>query len=138
MAVGDDLLGAVTLVDSLLANGAGFLVPGEIETGTLTHVVTADDLPAYREALAGCPADVHFVVLLPPLAVVIEREQSHPTEWRRGGRLEPLHLRLSQWSDVALLDPGDLAPDLVADRVMALAATGDALLSSIAFPSATD
>ena len=44
MAVGDDLLGAVTLVDSLLANGAGFLVPGEIETGTLTHVVTADDL----------------------------------------------------------------------------------------------
>ena len=104
----------------------------------IDDVVTADDLPAYREALAGCPADVHFVVLLPPLAVVIEREQSHPTEWRRGGRLEPLHLRLSQWSDVALLDPGDLAPDLVADRVMALAATGDALLSSIAFPSDTD
>ncbi len=98
----------------------------------IDDVVTADDLPAYREALAGCPAAVHFVVLLPPLAVVIQREQSRPTEWRRGGRVGALHRRFSEWSEVAVLDPGDLAPDLVADRVMALAAEGRALISQAA------
>ena len=43
-------------------------------------------------------------------------------------RIEALHLEFSQWRDVAVVDPGDLAPDLVADRVMALAAEGRALL----------
>ncbi len=95
----------------------------------IDDVVTPDDLPAYREALAGCRAAAHFVVLLPPLAVVLERERARPTEWHRAGRLEELHRTLSQWHGVATIDPGDLAADLVADRVMALAAEGRALLS---------
>ena len=98
----------------------------------IDDVVTPDELPAYREALAGCRAAVHFVTLLPPLAVVLERERRRATEWRGGGRLEALHRRFSQWDDVAVLDPGDLAPDLVADRVMALAAEGQALLAEAA------
>ena len=46
VAVNDDLLGAVTLVDSGLANGADVLAPGEIETGTLVRVLVAADLGA--------------------------------------------------------------------------------------------
>ncbi len=94
-------------------------------------VVTPDDLPVYREALAGYRAAVHFVVLLPPVAVVLERERGRPTEWHRAGRLEELHRALSRWDDVATIDPGDLAPELVADRVMALAAEGGALLAEV-------
>jgi len=94
----------------------------------IDDVVAPEDLPAYRQALAGCRAAVHFVVLLPPLAVVLERERRRPTEWHRGGRLEALYQRLSGWDEVAVVDPGDLPPDLVADRVMALAAEGRALL----------
>src|SRR3990170_5282052 len=33
----------------------------------IDDVVTDDDLPIYREQLAGCAAAVHFVVLLPAL-----------------------------------------------------------------------
>lgn len=95
----------------------------------IDDVVTPDDLSAYREALLPCGVAVHFIELLPPLEVLIERERVRPTEWHRGGRLEALHRWLSQWDDVAVLDPGDLAPDLVADRVMALAAKGHALIS---------
>ena len=95
----------------------------------IDDVVTADELPRYRDALAGVDAAVHFVVLLPALAVILEREQVRPSEWHRGGRLEALHERFAEWDDVAVVDPGDLAPDLVADRVMALAAEGRALVS---------
>ena len=94
----------------------------------IDDIVTMHDLPVYQEALATCPAAAHFVVLLPALAVILERERERPTEWRGGGRLEALHQRLSEWNDVARLDPGVLAPDLVADRVMALAADGRAVL----------
>lgn len=95
----------------------------------IDDIVIPQDLPVYREALAGCGAPVHFVVLLPPLDVLLERERERPTEWRRAGRLEAAHAQLSAWKGVAVIDPGDLAPDLVADRVMALAAEGRALLS---------
>ena len=95
----------------------------------IDDVVAADDLPLYRESLLTCHAAVHLVVLLPALAVILERERVRPSEWRRGGHLEALHERFSQWSDVVVVDPGDLAPDLVADRVMALAAEGRALIS---------
>ena len=94
----------------------------------IDDVVTPDDLPAYSEGLADC-AVCHFVVLLPALEVVLERERARPTEWHRADRLETLHAQLAQWQDVAVIDPGDLAPDLVADRVMSLAAEGRALLS---------
>ncbi len=94
----------------------------------IDDVVAPDALPIYQEALVSCPAPTHFVVLLPTLAVILERERERPTEWRSGGRLDALHRRLSGWDDVARLDPGALAPDLVADRVMALAAEGSALL----------
>ena len=95
----------------------------------IDDVVGQDELPAYREALLRCRAAAHFIALLPPLAVILERERRRPTEWRRGGRLEALYRRFSQWDGIAVLDPGDLAPELVADRVMALAAEGRALIS---------
>jgi chloramphenicol 3-O-phosphotransferase len=94
-------------------------------------VVTADDLPLYREALASAGAPVHFVVLLPKLELLLERERRRPTEWHRAGRLEAVHARFASWQDVAVVDPGSLAPELVADRVMALAAEGRALLASV-------
>jgi len=91
-------------------------------------VVTPDDLPVYRRALEGCSAAVHFVVLLPPLDLLLERERARPSEWRRPERLEALHRRLASWEGVAVVDPADLKAELVADRVMALAAEGRALL----------
>ncbi len=102
--------------------GAGYGV-------VIDDVVTPDGLPAYHEALASCEAPVHIVALLPSLAVVLERERQHASEWRREGRLEALHDRFSQWDGIAVLDPGELAAELVADRVMALAAEGRALIS---------
>lgn len=90
-------------------------------------IVTADDLPAFAEELAGIEP-VHFVVLLPALDVVLEREASRPTEWHRAGRLEGVHERFASWRGVPIIDPDALAPDLVADRVMALAAEGRALM----------
>jgi chloramphenicol 3-O-phosphotransferase len=95
----------------------------------IDDVVTRDDLPLNRDALSGCGHATHFVLLLPALAVVLERERERPTEWHRGGRLEALYERLASWDGVAKVDPDDLAPELVADRVMALAAEGRALLS---------
>jgi hypothetical protein len=94
----------------------------------IDDVVTPDDLPAYREPLSGYRGAVHFVLLLPELRAVLERERARPTEWHRVGRLEALHERLSRWRNVAVIDPGSLAPEQVADRVMALAAEGRALL----------
>src|SRR3972149_1596447 len=63
----------------------------------IDDVVAPDDLPTYRGALAGCRAPVHFVVLLPQLEVILERERNRPTEWHRARRLEALHLEFSQW-----------------------------------------
>lgn len=96
----------------------------------IDDVVTQGDLPLYRDALAGCAAPVHLVVLLPKLAVLIERERGRPTEWHRAGRLEAQYERFERWSGVPRVDPDALAPELVADRVMALAAEGRALLAT--------
>jgi len=98
----------------------------------IDDVVTPDDLPAYREALAAVGQAVHFVVLLPPLDVVLAREQERSTEWHRSGRLEPLCARFAAWEGIAAIDPNRLAPELVADRIMALAAEGRALLHQAA------
>lgn len=94
----------------------------------IDDVVLPDDLPVYREALAGASAAAHFFVLLPATAVVLKREAASPTEWRQGGRLEALCQAFEAWRGVEVIDPGELAPDLVADRVMALASEGRALL----------
>jgi len=96
----------------------------------IDDVVTQDDLPLYRDALAGCAAPVHFVVLLPELAVLLERERERPTEWHRAGRLEAQYERFERWSGVPRVDPDALVAELVADRVMALAAEGRALLAN--------
>jgi chloramphenicol 3-O-phosphotransferase len=94
----------------------------------IDDVVTPDDLPAYRRGLAGCTAAAHFIVLLPALETILERERARPTEWHRAGHLEDVYHQFAAWKGVAVIDPGRLAPDLVADRVMALAAEGRALL----------
>jgi hypothetical protein len=88
----------------------------------IDDVVTEDDLPLYREALAGLGHTAHFVVLLPALDIVLAREPRQPE------RVRALHARFAAWRDVEGVDPDALAPELVADRVMALAAEGKALL----------
>ena len=88
----------------------------------IDDVITQDELPAYREGLAGCGAPAHFVVLLPSLELLLAREARQPE------RVRALHARFAGWSEVATIDPDALAPELVADRVMALAAEGRALL----------
>ncbi len=95
----------------------------------IDDVVTPDDLSVYRDALTRSVAPAHFIVILPTLAVILERESSRPSEWHRTGRLEALQEKFEPWHDVAQVDPGGLVPDQVADRVMALAATGQALLT---------
>jgi chloramphenicol 3-O-phosphotransferase len=88
----------------------------------IDSVVTPEDLPLYREALAACRARVHFIVLLPDVDVLLARWSRQPE------RVRELHGRFAVWQGVAKIDPADLAPELVADRVMALAAEGKALL----------
>lgn len=65
---------------------------------------------------------MHFVVLLPALDVLLAHEP------RRPEHVQTMHKRFAAWKGVAVIDPADLAPELVADRVMALAAEGRALL----------
>jgi len=60
----------------------------------------------------------------------LDKSSPIPLYLQLAGRLETLYAQLAQWQDVAVIDPGDLAPDLVADRVMALAAEGHALLAA--------
>ena len=88
----------------------------------IDDVITGDDLPAYRDALAGRAEPVHFVVLLPSLQAMLARGTREPD------RARALHERFATWKGVAVIDPGGLAPEVVADRVMALAAEGRALL----------
>ncbi len=88
----------------------------------IDDVVTADELPVYQRELAVFDA-VHFVVLLPGIDAVRERAGHGQAE-----RTDALYKRFADWTDVAVVEPGDLAPELVADRVMALAAEGKALL----------
>ena len=100
----------------------------------IDDIALPDDVALYRDALAACTQPVHFVVLLPVLAVILDRERRRPTEWHRAGRLEAVHERFAGWLGVATVDPDELAPELVADRVMALAAEGRALLRDAASP----
>ena len=86
----------------------------------IDDVVTEDQLSYYRERLAGSAALAHFVVLLPSLAVLESRAHSVRTAEQ--------YARFAAWSGVCVIDPGDAAPELVADRVMAAAAQGVALL----------
>lgn len=88
----------------------------------IDDVVTPDELPVYQRELAPAEA-VHFVVLLPDPTIVRERARHGQAD-----RLHSLYQRFDGWRDVAVVEPGDLAPELVADRVMALAAEGRALL----------
>jgi chloramphenicol 3-O-phosphotransferase len=88
----------------------------------IDDVVTQDELPLFREGLAGSGATAHFVVLLPKLEELLPRRAAPPE------RIRELHRRFAEWESVATIDPEDLAPELVADRVMALAAEGRALL----------
>jgi chloramphenicol 3-O-phosphotransferase len=96
----------------------------------IDDIVTTESLPVYRRQLEGCSAAAHFVLLLPKLDLLLERERARPTEWRRAGRLDRLYEELAAWQGVAVVDPEDLAPELVADRVMALAGEGRALLET--------
>jgi tRNA uridine 5-carbamoylmethylation protein Kti12 len=97
----------------------------------IDDIIAPEDLPAYRDGLAASAAAQHFVLLLPALDLILQRERSRPTEWHRSGRLEAVYRRLALWSGVATIDPASLAPELVADRVMALAAEGRALLKDV-------
>jgi hypothetical protein len=94
----------------------------------IDDVVTPDDLPVYRSALGGIEAIVHHVVLLPPLDVLRKRARSD--EWQRSGRLGALYERFARWEGVAKVEEDDVAPALVADRVMSLAAEGRAVLQN--------
>lgn len=92
----------------------------------IDDVITADELPVYQRELVVDEA-VHFVVLLPDIEVVRERAGRGQAE-----RLSALHEHFANWREVAVVEPGGLAPELVADRVMALAAEGKALVSESA------
>jgi chloramphenicol 3-O-phosphotransferase len=110
---------ACDMADRFLGGGYGVIID---------DVVTPEDLSHYHAALASVKQEKHFVLLLPPLDVVLARERLRPTEWQRGGELRGVYRRLADWEDVARVDVDGLAPELVADRVMSLAAEGRAVL----------
>lgn len=114
------------LIDSACGMARRFLDAGY--GVIIDDIVTPDGLPNYRRALAGVEHAQHFVVLLPALDVVLRRERERPTDWHRADRLDAVYNRFAGWSDIATIDPDDLEPELVADRVMALAAEGRVLL----------
>lgn len=89
----------------------------------IDDVVTDAELPLYRHELSAYEA-VHFVVLLPDIDVIQGRKGSV-----QAARLADLHRRFAAWRGVAVVRPGGLSPELVADRVMAIAAEGKALIS---------
>jgi chloramphenicol 3-O-phosphotransferase len=116
---------------NLLIDAASHMALAFLDGGygvIIDDVIAPNDLARYHELLAGASHEVHVVVLLPPLDVLLHREQERPTLWRRGGQLETAYKQFAEWQGVAMIDPGGLAPDLVADRVMALVAEGKARL----------
>ena len=94
----------------------------------IDDLITEEQLPYYKEQLAGLQSIAHFVVLLPQLDAVRERALGDQRTAREDARRETLYGEFGRWRGVSVIDPGDLAPELVADRVMALAAQGEALL----------
>jgi chloramphenicol 3-O-phosphotransferase len=93
----------------------------------IDDVVLPDDLPLYSGQLLDAGGEAHLAVLLPPLAVVLDRERAQPSEWRAAGRLEEAY-RLMQASPPVTIDPIGQTPELVADRIMSLASEGSLLL----------
>jgi hypothetical protein len=94
----------------------------------IDDVITPDDLPHFCRRLIDGSGHAHLVVLLPALEMLFERELTRPTEWRRAGRLEEVYNRFDAWAGVAKIHPASDPPGRVADRIMALAAEGVALL----------
>ncbi len=94
----------------------------------IDDLITEEQLPYYREELAGLQSIAHFVVLLPQLDAVRERALDGQRTAREDARRDTLYGEFGSWRGVSVIDPGDLTPELVADRVMALAAQGEALL----------
>jgi hypothetical protein len=86
----------------------------------IDDVITPDDLPAYVDGLRLRDEPKHLVVLLPNDASATGRSR-HDRE---------MHAQLALWEGVALVDPTGLAPEAVADRVMAVAAEGQALIDA--------
>jgi hypothetical protein len=90
----------------------------------IDDVITEEDLATYRDALGDRAELMHFVVLLPTLDALAREGKRLPD------RIRVLHERFASWQGVALIDPGSLAPEIIADRIMALTAEGRALLAS--------
>jgi len=97
--------------------GAGYGV-------VIDDVITEEDLATYRDALGDRAELMHFVVLLPAIDALAREGKRLPD------RIRVLHERFASWQGVALIDPGSLAPEIIADRIMALTAEGRALLAS--------
>ena len=93
----------------------------------IDDVVTPEELPFYRDRLHGIER-AHFFVLLPDEETLQRRAGSSP---RNRERLSALHGRLSAWDGSTVVTPEALSADLVADRVMALAGEGKALLTDV-------
>ncbi len=95
----------------------------------IDDIITAIESESYRDALKACTTPVHLIVLLPPMSVIQEREADRASEWGRGDHLTTIYQRFLDWNDVPSIDPNGLSSESVADRVMALAAEGRALLA---------
>lgn len=88
----------------------------------IDDVITQAELPIYRECLTERTEPVHFVVLIPSSETVGGLSDRDST------RLLALHERFAAWKDAARIDSAGLPPELVADRIMSLAAEGLAKL----------
>ncbi len=97
----------------------------------IDDVVFAEQAALYREAFAGIGCNVHFVLLLPSLEVVLERDAAR--SYSIPERVRALHADFTREFAAGLLpgaaidssEDGDAA--LTADRVMDAVASGAAL-----------
>ncbi len=87
----------------------------------IDDVIAQEELAAYQACLVNRMEPIHYVALLPP-----PPEAVVPTPRRDHARLVGLHERFASWTGIARIDPTGLTPELVADKIMALASEGRA------------
>jgi chloramphenicol 3-O-phosphotransferase len=94
-------------------------------------VVTKVELQAYVDELKPAGVTVHFVRLVPSLAVCQARDRGRP-QWRMApARLESLWRAFAEARDApgATIDSSDMTPYETADRLQALTTSGESIVS---------
>jgi hypothetical protein len=96
----------------------------------IEDVVLPDALRMYLGGFANVESPVHAVALLPELEVVLGRDGANKKSVGRAStaRTREVYFSLIGMNEIARIQPGSRSPEEVADELMELAASGNALL----------